>query len=695
MRSYIQTIMVMILISCGNDQTTFQSGKVNPDLTPLERAIKTQRQAEAMGIVSLKFQAGEVRQHQVDFDPKLALLDSQIDLAKEGPTTETIIQTSRERYLEEYTQGYDGEEITESFDVTEAGKLDILITVDDSQTMEPIQSKLREALPNLLTYLDNVNWQIAVNTTSSPCLQQNTAGTKLITREMFDQNANETVEIFKNLVLVGTTGQTIERGILMATDGLRGYCEGDTNPWRREDAQPIVLIVSDENNCGSAVNDGCPGQPYLKSSYMTDAISDVRVFGILLQEQSPTHPDCSEIGGYDNFDPINYKQLIEKTNGFFDTICQDNYNTLLQNISRDVSDQTVRKYALKHSPEDTPLLSIDGIDLNAGYTVNNGIITLNIDVPLTAKTLKATYKYGAIPRFDGVNLNKIPDERTLSVQVGSRTLEPNEFTYIAKNNSINFNSRPNDKSRVLIGFRCNSALPDKFVFDSSVAIKQTLSLSVNGIEVQADEATWDHEMGRVTISPPPIDESIVTIAYEKFGDRKTAYDLPKVDPNKIEDVWAIDNQSLVRIPVTIENNKLILPWEEVSNGRKVVVKYNIIYTGDDLKFNIPLISEALEKKVRIKTSLLQDVCQVDDVAKAEVKVSCLEDDFGIIHATYEYSYNYTNSFDLSIKPEDFSQFRAYVEKEEITDFKVSKNGVLTIPEQLVPLGSGVRVLLIP
>ena len=695
MKSTMAVAIALASISCGDEDTTFQSGKVTKDLTAEERAIKTQKQAEAMGIVSLSFTAGERRSEEIEFDPELGLINSSIILLSDPVAKETTIQKGRDRYLEEFTQGYDGEVITENFDVTEAGKIDILITVDDSQTMAPIQNKLREALPSLLTYLDNVNWTIAINTTTSPCLQETDDGRKYITRKMYDENPSEVTEDYKNLVVVGTKGGAIERGIKTATEGLQGYCGGATTPWRRPDAKPIVLLVTDENNCGSAVNDGCPGQPYLESSYMTSAIPDVRVFGILLEEQNPSHPDCSEIGGYDNFDPIHYKQLISETNGFFDTICQDNYDALLQNISKDVSQQTIRKYALKNTPETTLSLSVDGIELKDGYTVSNDIITLNKDLPLSSKILSATYSYGALDRFTSIKLNQFPDQRTLKVTVNSERLKASDFEYVPKTNTIIFNSQPADQAKILIGFRPNTPLPNTFNYAPKEVIAKTLKVVVDGKEIEKNLASWNFELGQVTINPAPMDESIVEIRYEKEGGRQTLYNLPKIDTESIEDAWGLDPETSKRFSATVKGKHILVPWEEVSNGRKVNIQYNIKYSGDDLKFSIPIAYDALDDIVDIETSIIKDVCKISSLEKNAIGVTCDEDDFGIIRARYEYSYQYTNSFELPVDPREFSNVRVYVDKVETSDFLISEKGILDMSSKFIPLGANIRVLFIP
>ena len=700
MRTAVITLLVgigIVLQGCNmDDGADFQSGRINPKLSSEDIAKYTHNQAEGKGIKALNFTAGIINYATLEFDPELNLISTPLTLSQKPITTESIVQSGRQKLLETFVQGYDGEQATETFDVTEAGKLDILITVDNSSSMAPIQNVLRESLPSLLTFLDNVNWQIVVNTTTSSCFEETPNGTTIITKEMYDANPTQTLEEYKDLVLVGTGGATVERGILTATQGLQGLCNGSTKPWRREDAKPIVLIVTDELNCGSAVNDGCAGEPYLTADYMINTIPDVRVFGLLLEEQSPSHATCSEQGGYDLYDPVNYKQLISDTNGYYETICQDDYDALLQRISKDVSEQLVRKYALSFLPEEPPIVSIDGKQLTEGYTVENKLIILTADIPITASSLQVNYIYGAIPRFTSVRLTGNPDIRTLKVAINDRLLGEEEYSYDTNNKIIYLNTLPADQETVFVDFRSNDPLPSSFVYAVDKAKSDTLYVTVNDNKLSDSQVEWDKQMGKVIITPPPLDESIVKINYEQEGDRQTTYPITELDYSLIEKVTARDSETGEEIPLSFSERGLEVPYNQVRDNRTLNLDYKITYQGEDLKFEIPLMNEPLPGTFEIETTDASGVCNLADLIETGsiAAIDCAEDDFGIIKASYQYGVDYKNLFPIDVGSYAYTKARVYVNKVEIYNFSFVDQGIM-VPEELAPVGAEVKILLLP
>ncbi|RYD60174.1 MAG: VWA domain-containing protein, partial [Verrucomicrobiaceae bacterium] len=205
-----------------------------------------------------------------------------------------------------FTQGHSGVAAVQSFSVSEAGIFDLLIVIDNSSSMGPYQNRLSRTLPDILKHIQNTNWRIGVVTTSTACLRKTDLGQAYITRQDFDRNSAQADADFQKLIKVGETGNPVERGILMATHAMQETgCDAGNVAWLRPDSQRAVLLLTDENNCGSAPNEGCAGQPHEKAEYFFDRVGKKVVFNAMVLTQEPpsssldpNYRECENSGGY-------------------------------------------------------------------------------------------------------------------------------------------------------------------------------------------------------------------------------------------------------------------------------------------------------------------------------------------------------------------------------------------------------------
>ena len=186
-----------------------------------------------------------------------------------------------------------------------------------------------------------------------------------MTRDDYRQSPGLTHSRFKELIAAGAQGATPGKGILMATDALRGVYGGET-PWVREESQKAVLIVTDEKNCGSAANEGCSAEPYNAADYFLErAPKATRVYGLLAFEN---YDERCLSGGYEEYYPTEYERLIRLTGGFSEEICQDDYRAVLERISSHVSQDIRQSFDLRYVPDDGSLkVYIDGVVVQDGF----------------------------------------------------------------------------------------------------------------------------------------------------------------------------------------------------------------------------------------------------------------------------------------------------------------------------------------
>lgn len=183
-------------------------------------------------------------------------------------------------------------------------KMDLLIVVDDSGSMADEQDRLGHELPALVGDLFDVDWQIAVVTTSSPCLRMGRAVKKS------DPDASEA---FRAMVAVGTNGQAEEHGLTTAQEALQGKCPSGTGKsWLRSEAALAVLFVSDEDSV-----DGEPRQ-LIELMRSLHPASKLRAYG-LIDKDAPR-----------------YREVITVLGGAVGAISDPEYSRFLSVVSQDL-----------------------------------------------------------------------------------------------------------------------------------------------------------------------------------------------------------------------------------------------------------------------------------------------------------------------------------------------------------------------
>ena len=683
-----------ILWGCAAEESQFQTAKQQARVkTDKDRAEDMQQAADARAVVTLEFQAGEIKEAALEYDPDHGTVHQAITHYQKPKDEKVITQIERRLTPLQFTQGYDGGLVEEQFNATEPGKLDMLIVVDNSPNMGAIQDQVKGALPALLTYLQDVNWQIAVNTTSSPCLRQTGAGLKVITKAQYDADTAQAISDYGELISP-PANSNIERGIKSAALGLLGECNGETENWRRPGAKPAVLILSDEKNCGSAVNEGCTGDDAetLTADFFLDRVPDARVYGLLMLDYVDANCPNDDFGYYDNYYPEHYVDLINRTNGIYDRICQVSYGTVMERISQDVSLTILKSFVLKYDPESEPIVSVDGAVTDKRYTVSGKVINMQEDFAVTAETLTISYYVGAIERRQVYDLEGVPDPATLQVLINGVDQDIATYKILENPYRLSFAEMPPDQATIGITYRQNTPLETSFVLNRDT-VKETVEVFVDGIEVGQPEFDWD--AGRVSIVPPPMDGQKIRLLYESRDHRQLGYPVGEVDPLLVEGVQAVDSRTGESMKVEFRDGVIFFDWGDVKPGRVVDLYYDIIYSGDDLNFQIPLAMTPLEGSISVETPGNLGNCRlVDEQLQGLINVGCAEDDFGKLKISYSYGVDYRSTFGLTDEAE-YSRFMVYIDGEKIDRFELVDLSKLAIDPEILNIGSKVKVVIVP
>ncbi|NRA68355.1 MAG: hypothetical protein HRU19_27975 [Pseudobacteriovorax sp.] len=671
----------IILSSCGSQDIAFTEAPRQPK----------QDNADALPYFTQEWSSGTAQEQTVTVDTGFGLIKQTISLAQLPKTVETTNQTNRPIQTVSSQQGNDGDEITESFAISEAGLLDLLIVIDDSDSMDGYQQKLGASLPSILTHINNTNWRIAVATTSDPCLRQTAGGVRILTKALYDSDPDAGKAALEELIDVPVKS-SYERGILMGTDALQGICGADTTPWLRPSANISMLIVTDEENCGSASNEGCAGDAWESADYFTDVFGTTpTVHGLLLlADPDGSDPTCDNSGYYDDPpNPVNYIDLIDRTGGIYDDICSSDYSTVLEQISQTVSDKINASFQLTYEPSSALTLDIDG-DAVSSHSVDADTLTINDAVDDTMTTLTVTYKHTPIAKTTVYPTGVAVDTSTLSVWVNNSKVDPSEYTYNAALQQVEFDALPPDRADIDVIFREDIALETSFSY-SQDALDSSFEVWVDGV---SSSFTVDKNNKKVILTGTPVDNAQVKISYAKPGDKTLTYTPvgEKLDIDALESISAVDTDTKEPIELTLDDSgKVVFTESDVWDGRNVEISYNQDIPEDQLTFQIPIQHSLDLDSLVITADEDAAVCSSDWKADdKQLTFTCSDEDFETISVRYQEVVEQSNSFSLDFDYAGPIRWAVFIDDKETDQFYRFDKTIVLLESVLKP-GSTVRV----
>lgn len=700
-RSYLSWMVftyIIILAGCRDKDVSFRQG-TKATVTPTK-----EQEANLSRVYTKEFKAGEINQVNIEVNSDFNMVTQTFKLSQSPGTEEIFTQIDRPIMVSNFTQGFDGWSESQRFSAHELGKLDLLIVVDNSPSMADIRKRLGASLSPLLKHISNTNWQIAVVTTSSSCLISTAKGKRVISRGDLDKDEALANETFRELLNTdGSIYSTIEKGILTASEGLIGNCGNEHDDWKREGAKRAVLIISDEKNCGSAVDEGCVGEAYSSANYFLDRYDDVQVFGMFLLENN--FALCKESGGYDDpekghsQDPVEYKRLVETTGGRFGEVCQNDYTSILEQISADLKDDAVKSFELAYEPEDGKIeVTLDGVPLKAGFKLSGKIVTITDKtiIPESASLIEIAYLHDSVERRKEFKINGTADPKTIVVEVNDEKIEEHEYEYDQISHQIRFVDTPNDLAKISVKYRENTGLPKRFILSGVDVLQDSIKISVGGSDVK--DFVFDEEGRAVDLVSPPEDGDRVVVVYENLNDRKTHYNVEGVGIERIEGVKFFDAQTLAPVEGELIQGKIVFSPHEVYDGREVSAQYDLIYSGEELDFDISVSQEPLLGSVHVSADGKDfEICQKNLKVDADsISFSCEGDDVTKINVNYSYIDNYTNKFPIDAIFQYYKEARwqVFVNGVEITTYERTEDNIV-IPEKFLPPGGAVKVIRTP
>jgi hypothetical protein len=681
---------------CGADKTYFRSLDDNGG-PPAEAS------ADAAPEYLKTFEAGQLANADLTISSGFNLIQQDFLLVQAPKSAELSQQIDRAVFEDLLTQGNNGTTAQQSFSIAEAGIFDLLIVMDNSSSMGPYQNRLSMNLPSILRYVSNTNWRIAVVTTTSACLNRTSDGRKYITRADYDANPTKAQADFQNLIKIGEGGDPVEKGIKMAADAMTAQgCASTSNEWLRADSQRSILMITDEKNCGSGSNEGCPGAPFESAQYYYDRVGYNTPFNALLLLQEPPNVtadpndpnrDCENSGGYlDPPNPSEYLRMVNDTGGISSDVCRSNYSSVLEQISLNVRKKINIQFELDYPAVATSLdISLDGKKIKS-FSVSGRTLTILEAVPETAQSLTVAYKHSPVTMVKTFNPSRIPDGSSLDVFINGEKLAKTLYAYDEVSQSLELNNIPPEYAQIKLRYRDNVALRTVFNYVQNF-VPGSLEVWVNDKEV----SNYSHDPAnkRVSFSTAPSDASAISLRYEMPGDRRLKYPILGADAARIENFRLIDRESQEELGAQVDNGNLLVDNDAIANGRKVRAIYNMNHDFKDKLYSIAINGQPFPGTLKISAEGDEQICKRDiEIGEDTIGFACDDEDFEKLSVSYQYADSYKNSFDISVDYSGPKTYRVYVNTSEIKNYFITENKLIILKKDLPP-GSIVKVLIQP
>jgi hypothetical protein len=625
-----------------------------------------------------EYPAALIADGTAQFRPAFGLVDESLLLQEKPQVRTDLRQIERAMGIDSFKQGHDGSLANEEFDVSKAGKLDLLVVVDDSVSMADEQVNLAGKLSALTKHLKTTDWQVGVITTSS-CALRNSG------RPIKKSDATADAD-FVRAVNVGTNGNGSERGILRAYQSLNGSGTCD-NKWLRADASLGILFVSDEESFCSSTD--CPTgsrpaqlETLLKTTLARPA-ERLKAYALIWDNADPL---CKVVNGESK--GTRYIDIASRLDGISSSICEADYTTTLERISQDVSRIVKHEFDLKFIPAaDNLVMTLDGAPYT-DFVVTGNKIKLN-NIAETALKLKISYRYDMKPKFDKVKVTGPLDPSTLEVVVGKTVLTADKYQWDDVEKEVFFVEMPADNADVKVKYRKNDILPATFNLSGQNLEEVFTKVQVDGKVVT--NFTFDPTAMTLTFDTPPADGANVAVFSRDTNPEVTHYKISdSVAADKILSVTAVDAATNEQIEVKLENGELVFDPSQVVADRNIMVTYD--YGDKDVVLKHELAEEPLEGSVDIDV-VSGDVDCINSVILSgkSLQYMCNGDELEEIKVTYKYIAARYSEFTVGASLNEDTFVTVWIDGARTFDFVLKGNTVL-VPENILTKDSVVRII---
>ena len=282
-------------------------------------------------------------------------------------------------------------------------KIDVLMVVDNSSSMDSYQEKLGSNFQAFISWFveGNVDYRIAVTTTdddNDPAVSEPARGAFVGPVITSDMDIDEADALFRQEVNVGTGGSGIEAGLKTAYLALTDadHLGDQITGFLRDDASLSIVFVSDEENSSPwPVND------YINAFFELKGQRDRAVFNA----SALTVTDetlCDEQAAEFSSPGTRYVDAAAQTHGLIGNLCDSDFTKIVNDLSL-ANSRIADTYLLSREPDAETLtvtLEVDGVETELACDA-------------------AEWAYGRTTA-DGVEVPAIIFDRAVLPQPGSR-----------------------------------------------------------------------------------------------------------------------------------------------------------------------------------------------------------------------------------------------------------------------------------
>ena len=665
----------------------------------------------AIASLSKTFTANPSRENSAVVDFRATTVDNSVIMKAEPVTvTKRFTQRSRPIHNHQFPQtGVQGEIIAERFTQNEKGVLDILLVIDNSLSMERVHNEVSTKLPSLLNYVTDSNWKIAViSTDKKECIRQ------IITKDTPNYD-----EVFAQTITgLGIDGSPREETILMAHRGLKGECSGQFFNWLRDNSSLAVILVTDEDH-----------QCYKDSSYdkRKEKYNDVLCYKSYWGTSTPINAEETKklyqpiVNFYNYLREIREPKLTAKVYGIinynedshnrdsgskrflrwrsdrneelFDNTASifGDYDTILQNISQDISVILKDQFLLQQVPDPGTLEvrvttgDIQTVLSSDEYMVSGTTLTLN-HPPDKGAIIDIDYAYNSKPFIKDFSLPHVPYLGLVEVSIAldgqMSPVDTNEYSI--SEHTVSFYDAPAQGAIIYITYKEDIEMQSSFVLDEGII--NDLRVTVDGEEVH--EFTFDSSTNTITFHDDFIpDEGVVIEAsYQSVVENMLTYPLAMhADLADREEIFcfAKDDPSLAvtcHYQLIDGQDMIVFAPVEFHPGREIIVRQPLSVETNNINMHENYLPDTVSLAVN------SNICSISDLTVEEAVIildnpnavqNCsylAADDVSKIFLTYSY-YIAQQQFSADQRffashPYEYELWRVWVNGEKETDFKV-------------------------
>ncbi|MEC9282948.1 MAG: hypothetical protein VX642_09560 [Bdellovibrionota bacterium] len=233
-------------------------------------------------------------------------------------------------------------------------KVDIVVVIDNSSSMDKEQKEIGKRFGNFIDSLAGLDWRLGIITTNADNDGPHSGGrlqnfANNMNRDpiyYLDSSVRGYDEYFKRTIRRRESGNDTEEGI----KSIRKFLNREDSQILRDHSNFATIIISDEDERSRGTNLRDENKPEKLIKAISDKYEGKKVYSNHSVVYRPGDDRCARRGG--KYEANVYAELTQLTDGILADICSDDYSSQLADIG-DRIQETAFSLALQCEPRDT------------------------------------------------------------------------------------------------------------------------------------------------------------------------------------------------------------------------------------------------------------------------------------------------------------------------------------------------------